>query len=522
MSVYNHLFFYLFIILIIKIKSEDKVNDVNEIIKYCSKQGYNITDSNNKFFNDICSVFYSNNKRDISLEYRRKYYYYTNISNSNEINKSFPEIKRNNIYSCFKHHLSFFLIIYNYPLYIITIIFILQMVSFIFLFINDYKNASKNNLEKYLNYTKKKKKISIKKENEIQMNTKSVEIQNNTNNGFNPLNEEIKNGNTSKDFANGQENNEKQIEFDSSYKQEINNNDIITFGIKNVPLKNINEHIKENNNISEKEKNENINYIANRLNRLSIKHINTNKEEKDIKFNFTSDELFYINYTPAYIHDKRNLKQIYFDILSHCQIIFTFIQYFFIYEDIDIIILYYSIKINLYIIINIILLNDNSLINKIYDKQFSFSNRIIKCLIATIIVNIISQILFIFTNSKKIFIKHINKLKNSLYNKSDLLKYSLEEITLIINNNLYGKLIILCVLNILIYIISFYCSLCFCSTYYYTQFIAIQNIIICIFISQIFPFILVFIPAYIRKRSLEKGNAKLYYFSQYINLFFIP
>ena len=524
MSEHNHFFIYLFLLLIIRAKSKYQVNDVNEIIKYCSEQGYNITDSNNKFFNDICSVFYSNTKKDVSLEYRRKFYYYPNtndtykiFTNETSFNKSFPEIKRNNIYSCFNHHLSLYLIIYNYVLYIITIIFILQIISFIFLFIGDYKNASKNNVEKYLKYKHNKKKISIKKEHKnTNIDTENNESQNNTNTRFTPLKEEIKNiRNNSNDLSNDQVNNEKQNELDTYNEQMNNNNDIITFGIKGIPLEEINEQEKENIKMSEKEKKEKINYIENRL---SGKPIKTNKE---IKFNFVFDELFYINYKQAYIHDKRSLKQIYFDILSHCQILFIFIQKILIYEDTDIIILYYSIKIDLYIITNILLLSNNSLINEIYDEKFSFYSRIIKCLIATLIVNIISQILFNFTNSKKIFIKHINNLKKSTTVQISL-KYALREIILIINNNLYGKLISLCVLNILIYIISFYCSLCFCSTYYYTQFIVFQNIIICFFISQIFPFILAFIPAYIRRKSLEKGNEKLYNLSQYINLVFIP
>jgi hypothetical protein len=260
---------------------------------------------------------------------------------------------------------------------------------------------------------------------------------------------------------------------------------------------------------------------------MNSKPIKVNTKDKEKQLDLIADELFYSHFSSAaLLQDKRSLKQIYFDILSHCQIICSFIQYSFIYEDLDVILLYYSIKVELYFLFNIIVLNSDSVINKLYDKKFTFTDCIIKCLIATILVNIISQILFTFTNSKRKFIKHINRLNNSLFNqtnlKNNLLNYTLREIILIINNNLYEKLMILCFINIIIFIFTFYCIICFCSTYFYTQFIVFQNIAISIFISQTSPFLLAFIPAILRKKSLDKESEKLYYFSQYITSVFLP
>ena len=241
----------------------------------------------------------------------------------------------------------------------------------------------------------------------------------------------------------------------------------------------------------------------------------------------SSDGLFYLSHTNSIIYDKRTFIQIYFDILSHCQIFFFIKKFFFIYEDKKTTIIYYSIKLNLYIIFNIIQLNSVSIINKIYDNKFTFLESLIRCLIVTILVNVFSQILFVFTNSKKTFIKHITKIRSSLHKNSALLNYSIKEIIYLINNNLFGKLMILFILNILIYLYSFYYSLCFCSTYFYTQFIVLINIIICIIISQIFPFILALIPAYLRRISLKNGkndtkSERLYSLSKIINLLFLP
>jgi hypothetical protein len=544
----------LIIIFVVKVDSEENSDEPNKIIDYCSEQGYNITNPNDKFFNDICSVFYSKKKKDVSLEYRRKYYYYTNsnestqiLLNTTEINEEFPEYKRNNIFFCFKHNLSFWLIVYNISIYIIVLIFIVQMVSFIFLFIGDYENASKNDKLRYLNIVKNKKKKPKKVKQEkkvISVNNEENPIENNKTNGFSPLNEETKNNlDINKDLENGQIIEGKQIEFNETLNQnktknindpnqeepKLNNKSIkiiddFTFGDKVVPKEITGTKDEIAHTKSDKSKEKDTRYIFTKMNSKPIK-VNTKDKEKQL--DLIADELFYSHFSSAaLLQDKRSLKQIYFDILSHCQIICSFIQYSFIYEDLDVILLYYSIKVELYFLFNIIVLNSDSVINKLYDKKFTFTDCIIKCLIATILVNIISQILFTFTNSKRKFIKHINRLNNSLFNqtnlKNNLLNYTLREIILIINNNLYEKLMILCFINIIIFIFTFYCIICFCSTYFYTQFIVFQNIAISIFISQTSPFILAFIPAILRKKSLDKENEKLYYFSQYITSVFLP
>ena len=556
MSKKIHIFLTLILIIIfvVKVDSEENSDEPNKIIDYCSEQGYNITNPNDKFFNDICSVFYSKKKKDVSLEYRRKYYYYSNsnessqiLLNTTEINEEFPEYKRNNIFFCFKHNLSFWLIVYNISIYIIVLIFIVQMVSFIFLFIGDYENASKNDKLRYLNIVKNKKKKPKKVKQEkkvISVNNEENPIENNKTNGFSPLNEETKNNlDINKDLENGQIIEGKQIEFNETLNQnkikdinnpnqeepKLNNKSIkiiddFTFGDKVVPKEITGTKDEIAHTKSDKSKEKDTRYIFTKMNSRPIK-VNTKDKEKQL--DLIADELFYSHYSSAaLLQDKRSLKQIYFDILSHCQIICSFIQYSFIYEDLDVILLYYSIKVELYFLFNIIVLNSDTVINKLYDKKFTFTDCIIKCLISTIIVNIISQILFTFTNSKRKFIKHINRLNNSLFNqtnlKNNLLNYTLKEIILIINNNLYEKLMILCFINIIIFIFTFYCIICFCSTYYYTQFIVFQNIAISIFISQTSPFLLAFIPAILRKKSLDKESEKLYYFSQYITSVFLP
>jgi len=554
-----YILFLLFITdkLKIRINCESLSFDIMKTINYCSDQGYNIKDPNDNFFNDICSIFYSKNKKDVSLEYRRKYFYYPNyeqnILNETLIEEIFPKVKRNSIFSCFKHHFNIKVAVFNLSLYVIGIIFWMQLTSYIFLIIKNYKDASENNTEKYYFYIKNKKKkskINLKRINQNIKGCVGDNTENKVNNPFSPLKEEVSLTNINKDenidisesFKNHSVKDEMQIKLKDSLnnnqinnledisnelnknfqvnqdKKLFNNDEIYTFGA--VKIKIDENKIQESEIIiNEQDNKDNMKYIYNKINN---KPIQADFIKKETKNTLCPDELFYSGFSIALLEDKRTMKQIYVDTLSHCQIIFICKQNFFIYEDIRVIVLYYSIKIDLYFIFNIILLNDVSVINKLYDNKLSFSECFTKCLIATIIVNLISQILFIFTNSKKLFIKHVNRVKNSLYNKSNMLQFFMKEIINIINYNLRGKFIILFFLNILIFLVSFYFCLCFCSTYYYTQFIVLINIIISIFISQISPFILSYIPAYLRIKSIQKKSEKLYAFSKFINLFFIP
>ena len=525
------LFLIVIYIMIIAVKSEDKTDEITKKINYCSEQGYNISDSNDKFFTDICAIFYSDTKKDVSLEYRIRHYYFPFFNRSNNIilnASTLPEIKRNNIFLCFEHHLNALIIIYNIALYIIIIVFIIQIVLFLFTFIGDYKNASKNNSQKYLSYLKEKKEKFDKKKNKTNLISSNSEANANINNNndFIRLNEETQNNEEiPKNCEHSEIIGQNQIELETLHTENVNtsneineknekeqnkNNilpqkrDTFTFGDILVPI-NVNNEEPPKDEVKDYDKKEIEAKIFHTINDNPIKKFKKEIKNENI---LSPDELFYCDYKTACHLDKRTLMKIYYDILSHCQIIFLFCPNFFIYEDIDIIILYYFIKLQLYFIVNILLLNSNYVINSIYDNRFSIYVCLKKCLFATIIVNIISQILFRFTNSKKQFITHINNLKKKLKH-IHLFYYSLEEIILIINNNLYEKLINLCVLNVLIFIIAFYCSLCFCSTYFYTQFIVLKNIIICIIISQSFPFLLAFIPAIFRKKSLEVGEENI-------------
>jgi len=221
-------------LLIIAIKS-DNITDPNEkIIKLSEEQGYNIRMPEDKFFNDICQYFSSENNTDVSLEYRRKYYYYPNgkqlvITNNYRLNQVFSEPIRNNIFSCFKNYLTINYLYINITLYFIVIIFLFQFSILMLFLCGKYRSASEKTPEEYINYiNKNKKKCLFRKsllKNKIFINNyifpSSQNIKtnenNNTQDGFKTLNEENNNS--------GLNNDNNSYNIDNSKDQNIKNED---------------------------------------------------------------------------------------------------------------------------------------------------------------------------------------------------------------------------------------------------------------------------------------------------------
>ena len=124
---------FFFCLLITEIKGSDK-----NIIEISEDQGYDITNPEDDFFNDICMTFSSENNTDVTLEYRRKYYYYPNykqkiITNNKLLKKIFSEPKRNNILSCFTYFIKNNIVFDNLA-FIVMIIILFLFQCFLFAF----------------------------------------------------------------------------------------------------------------------------------------------------------------------------------------------------------------------------------------------------------------------------------------------------------------------------------------------------------------------------------------------------
>ena len=122
--------YLLSLILISPILNEEQKLSSSDLIVLGSKQGYDLSNQNDKFFSDICQIFTSENGKDVSIEYRRKYYFVrsenTSSTNDEEINKEaivFPPPYRISILDCLLNYSTIFK---NYLFYILVIIFTIQ------------------------------------------------------------------------------------------------------------------------------------------------------------------------------------------------------------------------------------------------------------------------------------------------------------------------------------------------------------------------------------------------------------
>ena len=75
-----------------------------KMIRMALKQGFNITNPNDRFFNDICYSFTSEKGKDVSLQYRQKYYYFPYDGkefDDKDLKSIFKQPLRNSFYKCF-------------------------------------------------------------------------------------------------------------------------------------------------------------------------------------------------------------------------------------------------------------------------------------------------------------------------------------------------------------------------------------------------------------------------------------
>ena len=76
-------------------------NSQNLIKVKAHKEGYDLTNPNDDFFLDIC-LPYSYRSKDVTLEYRQKYFFFP--TNKEKITFQFSSPKRNDTYSCFSQY----------------------------------------------------------------------------------------------------------------------------------------------------------------------------------------------------------------------------------------------------------------------------------------------------------------------------------------------------------------------------------------------------------------------------------
>ena len=235
---------------------------------------------------------------------------------------------------------------------------------------------------------------------------------------------------------------------------------------------------------------------------------------------YVREEYFYFGYLLARIEDKRDIFHIYIDLLEQCQIIFKFCFCpFNIYEDRKLQLIYYLIKINLYLLFNCLLIN-SSVINNIFDGENDLTDDLYRSCLSSIFTYFIGLFLYKLTNLKRELIRRRYKLLNMRIPNARSINEILNMTQSLYMNNFFNKLIMLYALIIVIFIISFFICFSFCGAYRYTQIYALKGVLLSIYISQISPFILCWIPAILRRMSMKKKNIKLYDIAKNIEFLF--
>ena len=180
------LLFNLFNLLKINHSQELDFNNNTIIVLKAQKQGYNLSNTNDEFFVDICSN-YSYNKKDITLDYRQHYFFFPQ---NKSITYQFLYTKRNSTYLCFLDFFDFNNFFSNLAFYFIFPLFLFQIsiLSVVLLISLDkplYNTPFKKKemQQKYKNKCFLCKKYNERKKNFTKLNseTNNIEIDNSIN-----------------------------------------------------------------------------------------------------------------------------------------------------------------------------------------------------------------------------------------------------------------------------------------------------------------------------------------------------
>ena len=551
--------FLYFIFLLINVFSQEiDIIEKDSIIKSAFQNGYNLTNLNDDIFLDLC-IHFTYYKKDVTLEYRQKYFYFPNDSNSS---MNFTNPKRNNTLSCFTSLLDIKYVLINITILIQFPLFIYQLTALLVAIYINPENIFYNEPEKQVKMNKKGKKF--KYASELVEEKKNDENNNETNLAVLTKDEtddnekklqkkdsdeyletndkvisEINDEDLEKEIK--RENKESNRENDKNNEEIIGDNkDFITFGLDVINNENFNKAQKEMNKNqikqqSKEEKRKDAMKVFNAINeeRHEEEEYNNNpevirRESNKIKLKkkedivYSREEFFYFEFAPEIIYDKRSIYDIYLDLLNQCQFIFKFfcISYN-IYEDRKLQLLYYTFKINLYFLFNIIL-TTNNVINRIFDNKNSFKDDIYRSLLSCILTYFIGLFIYNLTNIKRILIKRRKKIINLRISDKQILKEFKESGKVLSLDFLINKLKILLFLLIIFSAFIMIISFGFCIIFKYTQLTILKCVIYSCIISQSSPFLLCWIPSFLRKMFIKKRKEFLLIITQLIESLFIP
>jgi len=534
--------------------------DIDSLLFYDNlyEEGYNLFDSKDSFYNDICSVYTTQNNTDILLNDRIKDIYYkygnialcqanctfkifnnitskakcdcevqnnpveTNISkikfNIDELNNVFLDTLTNSNFKvllCYKLVFTFNNLFKNIGRIIMTIILVLYFIFFFIYIIKERKKIQtftklilKQNFENIIKKVKNMKKKNHKIKKKFKGKNKEKDNKN-----MPPKKEKKFNYSRYKDerhFKNSKTNsfiNSGNDLINSSDK--VDKNNLIGSNINIVVIKKYYGKLKKHKCSNEINK---LQLMKAKYDKKTLKNKdnkNNNKrgtktfDKKEINYKNMNDyELNILQYEKALIYDKRTYFQYYWSLLKRKHLIlFTFLPA----NDYNLITLKISIfllSISLYFTINCFFFNDETM-HKVYKDNGKFNiiyqiPQILYSSFISIIVNTLLKLLSL-SESELVLIKQ-QKFTSAAIKKS---KQIGERLTI--------KFILFFIIgNILLLFFWYYIS-CFCAVYINTQVILIKDTLICFTISMSYPFALNLFPGIFRIPALRAKNKKCMY-----------
>ena len=528
-----------------------------KLVKLLNEQGYDLFDSSNNFYTDICTPFTSFNNTDVLLKDRVKDFYISNITfcedncqykefdiktlkvnckceiktevnsgkakfSPKKIIENFYKVEKYSniiIFRCYKHAFNLYKLKKNFGsifMIILGCLFLFTMLT-IFAYLNKKINAMINNIifeyrSLTLNLNKKEKEEKVKKV--YSKNKTKIILNSNKKNKFNNptkkdkiLNNCDKSNFKKYKYKKSPNHSEKNIYNNSRINESNSLNEIISknnfkkFNKMRINNANCFDSTKFNNNkfYSKFLKNKNSSKTANNLNFID-KIIFLNSKSQRKKF-FTEDELNSLKYEYALEIDNRSYLQFYFSLLKQNHlIIFTF----FVYKDYNIFLLKFAlflISFGLFLFMNALFFQDDSL-HKIYEDEgkYNFIYHIPQMIYSVLVSQIISFLLEKLSMSQDQFVNIKEKIN---------LKEIQEEIQQVKKSIKKRCILFLIIGTILLFVFWYYLSI-FCAVYYNTQIPLIKNNIISFISSMLYPLFLNLIPSVLRIYSLQY-RVKCYY-----------
>ena len=507
-----------------KVELSEKSKQLYEQLK---DLGYNMFDINDKFYQDICTPYTTEENTDIILSDRINYIYNNNDTKCqanceyykyyvveeyiyctcivkeataenneenifDENNILFEVLKYSNykILKCYNLILTKNILKRNIGSIILFILFLIYLISFLtYIFqgidplkIKFFRSSINNNNNKNVNIPGIK--INFFVENKFLVNM-GGNLNNNNNNKKekNKKNKNISNpprkssyNLNSHSFLRDLNEDKNKINKNKKYKNKRRNKYSYSSKISR------NQSIKGKDSIS-------------KINSKENKAYNGTKE-------FDTFELNELKYEEAIIYDKRSFLQMYFDTLKREHIIlFTF----FVCNDFNL----FCIKLIKFIFLtssdmamNVFFFSDESM-HKIYLNygKYDFVNQLSQIIYSTFVSQIIEIILcFLGLTDKHLYnIKKLIKSKNSKDKIKILKTFQCIKI----------KLAFFIFFTFLFFTFFWYAVSCFCSVYENTQIIFIKDCLFSLMFNLLYPFIIYLFPASLRICAIKDKKGRL-------------